>query len=199
LRVLNIEKNNIKLQTKETDLDYIKNNTVDYIPISYYNSRMSVDFSKVDIESKSGRELFENPCLKSTDWGMTIDPIGLRIVLNDFWGRYYKPIFIVENGLGAKDVLTEDKKVHDIYRINYIKDHIEEMHKAVDDGVDVLGFTAWGCIDLVSQSKGEMSKRYGFIYVDINDDGSGSHNRYIKDSYYWYKKVIETNGEDLNG
>lgn len=98
----------------------------------------------------------------------------------------------------AKDVLTEDCKVHDEYRIGYVRDHIEQMHLAVDDGVEVLGFTVWGCIDLVSQSKGEMSKRYGFIYVDINDDGSGSRKRYKKDSFAWYRKVIETNGEDLS-
>lgn len=104
---------------------------------------------------------------------------------------------MVENGLGAKDVLTENHEIHDNYRIDYIREHIKQMHLAVDDGVDVLGYTAWGCIDLVSQSRGEMSKRYGFIYVDISDDGSGTRARYKKDSFYWYKKVIASNGEDL--
>lgn len=165
-----IEHENLHLETYPEDLTVIRENTVDYIPLSYYNSRISVDFSKIDMDDESGfgRELFENPFLKQTDWKMTIDPVGLRIVLNDFYERYKKPLFIVENGLGAKDVLEENHSVHDEYRISYLRDHIEQMHLAVDDGVEVMGYTAWGCIDLVSQSKGEMSKRYGFIYVDIN-------------------------------
>lgn len=195
-----VERDGLRIEMHPEDPDIIKRYTVDYIPISYYNSRMSVDFSKIDMDRDHegfGRELFRNPFLQSTEWDMIIDPIGLRIVLNEFYGRYKKPLFIVENGLGAKDTLTKDYQVHDEYRISYLRDHIEQMHLAVDDGVDVLGFTAWGCIDLVSQSKGEMSKRYGFIYVDINDDGSGTRARYKKDSFYWYKKVIETNGENL--
>lgn len=194
-----IEREGLHLETRPEDLAVIRENTVDYIPLSYYNSRISVDFSKIDMDDESGfgRELFENPFLKQTDWKMTIDPVGLRIVLNDFYERYKKPLFIVENGLGAKDALEENHSVHDEYRISYLRDHIEQMHLAVDDGVEVMGYTAWGCIDLVSQSKGEMSKRYGFIYVDINDDGTGSRARYKKDSFYWYKKVIQTNGEDL--
>ncbi len=195
-----IKKQGLNIQTEPEDYEIIKENTVDYIPISYYNSRMSVDFSKVDLNTEFGRELFKNPFLKATEWGMTIDPIGLRITLNDFYSRYTKPIFVVENGLGAKDILVEENgsfTVHDDYRISYLRDHIEQMKLASDDGVDVMGFTAWGCIDLVSQSKGEMSKRYGFIYVDINDDGSGSRKRYKKDSFNWYKRVISSNGEEL--
>lgn len=195
-----MKQKNLHIISEANDFDILKKYTVDYIPISYYNSRMSVDLTTVDLDSEYGRELFKNPLLKSTDWGMTIDPIGLRITLNDFYGRYKKPLFIVENGLGAKDVLVKENgryTVHDDYRISYIRDHLEQMKLASDDGVDILGFTAWGCIDLVSQSKGEMSKRYGFIYVDINDDGSGTRNRYKKESFDWYKKVIETNGNNM--
>lgn len=202
-----IEKDGISIETDPADYEIIRENTVDYIPISYYNSRMSVlpekneslGGSVSEKESASfGREQFKNPLLPRTDWNTTIDPVGFRIVLNDFYERYGKPLFVVENGLSAKDVLTENHEIHDSYRIDYIREHIKQMHLAVDDGVDVLGYTAWGCIDLVSQSRGEMSKRYGFIYVDINDDGSGTRARYKKDSFYWYKKVIASNGEDLD-
>lgn len=202
-----IEKDGISIETDPADYEIIRENTVDYIPISYYNSRMSVLPEKKESlggsasEKKSasfGREQFKNPLLPRTDWNTTIDPVGFRIVLNDFYERYGKPLFVVENGLGAKDVLTENHEIHDNYRIDYIREHIKQMHLAVDDGVDVLGYTAWGCIDLVSQSRGEMSKRYGFIYVDINDDGSGTRARYKKDSFYWYKKVIASNGEELS-
>lgn len=127
-----------------------------------------------------------------------IDPLGLRIAMNELYERYQKPLFIVENGLGAEDILNEDKTVHDRYRIEYLREHIKAMKAAVEeDGVDLLGYTTWGCIDLVSASTGEMHKRYGFIYVDYQDDGSGSGKRYRKDSFYWYKKCIASNGEDL--
>ena len=143
-------------------------------------------------------EDIKNEFLAKTDWGTTVDPVGLRIILNDLYARYGKPLFIVENGLGAYDVLNADGSVHDPSRIKFLKEHIEQMHLAVDDGVDVLGYTSWGCIDLISQSKGQMSKRYGYIYVDKNDDGSGSKKRFKKDSFYWYKKVIASNGENLS-
>ena len=187
-----LEKENIEIETKEDDFVALKEGTCDYIPFSYYVSRLALP--KINGYLDYSRK---NPFLPRTEWNSTIDPIGLRIILNDLYHRYKKPLFIVENGLGAKDILTEDKKIHDDYRIKYLRDHIYQMHLAVDDGVDVMGYTSWGCIDLVSQSKGEMSKRYGYIYVDINDDGTGSKKRYKKDSFYWYKKVIETNGEVL--
>ncbi|MDZ5010231.1 family 1 glycosylhydrolase, partial [Clostridium perfringens] len=140
----------------------------------------------------------ENPYLEKSQWGWQIDPVGLRISLNKLYERYEKPLFIVENGLGAKDVLTEDGKVHDEYRIEYLRRHIQEMGRAIDeDGVDLIGYTPWGCIDLISASTGEMSKRYGMIYVDKDDKGNGALKRYKKDSFYWYKKVIESNGEIL--
>ncbi|MEL5939418.1 family 1 glycosylhydrolase, partial [Tetragenococcus halophilus] len=143
----------------------------------------------------------ENPHLEKSEWGWAIDPVGLRIVLNDFYDRYQVPLFIVENGLGAKDQLIQNENgqytVEDDYRIDYMQQHLAQAKEAVKDGVDLMGYTAWGCIDLVSASTAQMSKRYGFIYVDRNDDGSGSFNRYKKKSFNWYKKVIETNGKNL--
>ena len=123
--------------------------------------------------------------------------MGLRYTLNKVYDRYHVPVIITENGLGASDTL-EDGKIHDPYRIAYIRRHIEEMRKAIDDGVDLFGYTVWGCLDLISVSTGEMKKRYGFIYVDADDEGHGTYDRYRKDSFYWYKKVIASNGEDLD-
>jgi 6-phospho-beta-glucosidase len=134
--------------------------------------------------------------LEESLWGWNTDAVGFRNSLNLFWERYHKPIFIAENGLGAIDVV-EDGKVHDSYRIDYLKKHIEAMREAVKDGVDVFGYTSWGPIDIVSCSQGEMSKRYGYIYVDLDDKGRGTGQRLKKDSFYWYKRVIETNGEEL--
>ena len=139
--------------------------------------------------------------LESSEWGWQVDPVGLRIVLNDFYDRYQIPLFIVENGLGAKDVLVDGPNgptVEDDYRIDYLRKHLEQVREAIEDGVEVLGYTSWGCIDLVSASTAQMSKRYGYIYVDRNDDGTGSLNRYKKKSFDWYKKVIASNGEDLD-
>jgi len=143
----------------------------------------------------------KNPYLESSEWGWQVDPVGLRIVLNDFYDRYQIPLFIVENGLGAKDVLVDGPNgptVEDDYRIDYLRKHLEQVREAIEDGVEVLGYTSWGCIDLVSASTAQMSKRYGYIYVDRNDDGTGSLNRYKKKSFDWYKKVIASNGEDLD-
>ena len=127
-----------------------------------------------------------------------MDADGLRYILNEIYGRYQVPIMIVENGLGAIDTVEADGSIHDDYRIAYLKDHVRAMSEAIDDGVELIAFTPWGCIDLVSASTGEMRKRYGFIYVDMDDEGNGTFNRYKKDSFYWYKKVIESNGEDLS-
>lgn len=138
-----------------------------------------------------------NKYLEASEWGWQIDPVGLRVTMNDLYDRYDKPLFIVENGLGATDELIEGT-VTDDYRIEYLKRHIEEMIKGVEiDGVDLIGYTPWGCIDIVSASSGEMKKRYGFIYVDKDDDGNGTLKRYKKKSFEWYKKVIASNGEDL--
>ena len=137
--------------------------------------------------------------MKASEWGWQIDPLGLRITLNSLYDRYQKPLFIVENGLGAVDTPDENGYVEDDYRIAYLREHIKAMKAAVEeDGVELWGYTSWGCIDLVSASTGEMGKRYGYIYVDKDDDGSGTLKRTPKKSFYWYKKVIETNGEDLS-
>lgn len=136
--------------------------------------------------------------MKANDWGWQIDPVGLRYVLNHVYDRYRIPIMIVENGLGAVDVIKEDGSIHDTYRINFLRDHIEQMREAILDGVNLIGYTAWGCIDIVSASTGEMEKRYGFIYVDKDNEGRGTLKRSKKDSFHWYKKVIESNGERLD-
>ena len=141
-----------------------------------------------------------NPKLPASEWGWQIDPVGLRIVLNQFWDRWGKPLFIVENGLGARDELVEVdgvKTVEDDYRIAYLRDHLLQVGEAIADGVDVRGYTWWGPIDVVSASTAQLSKRYGFIYVDRNDDGSGTLERYKKKSFNWYKEVIGSNGESL--
>lgn len=135
--------------------------------------------------------------LKASDWGWQIDPKGLRFALNGIWDRYQIPIFVVENGLGAYDKIDEDGKIRDDYRIDYLRQHIEQLHEAVLDGVDLRGYTPWGCIDLVSASTGQMAKRYGFIFVERYDDGTGDFSRRRKESFYWYRKVIESNGADL--
>ena len=145
----------------------------------------------------SSEHSVKNPYIKESDWGWAIDPEGLRFVLNELYDRYQKPLFIVENGMGNDDIL-ENNEIHDDYRISYIRNHIKELKKAIEiDRVDVLGYTPWGCIDIVSAGTSERSKRYGYIYVDADDYGQGTWKRYKKDSFYWYKKVIESNGNVL--
>src|SRR5699024_9852 len=144
---------------------------------------------------------FVIPCVDTTPWGWQIDPLGLRVVLNKLYDRYRKKLFIVENGLGADDkVEIEDgkKRIHDTYRIDYIRDHIVAMSNALEDGVDLIGYTYWGPFDMVSAGTGEMKKRYGFVYVDRYNDGTGIMNRILKDSFYWFKKVDDSNGKELN-
>ena len=174
-----------------------------YILEGTKNAKVAAWWSRaIDIIPKEGGKGnilggVSNPYLKASDWGWQIDPVGLRYSLNEIYDRYQLPIFVVENGLGAYDTIDEDGKVRDSYRIDYLRSHIEQMHEAVLDGVDLRGYTPWGCIDLVSASTGEMEKRYGFIFVERYDDGTGDFARRRKESFYWYKKVIETNGEDL--
>ena len=179
--------------------ELLKDNTVDFISFSYYSSRCTS--ADPDMNKQTEGNVFatlKNPYLKASEWGWQIDPLGLRITLNSIYDRYQKPLFIVENGLGAKDELI-DNTVEDDYRIDYLKQHIQAMSDAIEiDGVELWGYTTWGCIDLVSASTGEMSKRYGFIYVDRDDQGNGTNKRYKKKSFDWYKKVIESNGEDLD-
>lgn len=185
------EDHNIKVEFGENDENDLTN-TADFFSFSYYYTRMC---SKESYEN--GNQVSRNPELPANPWGWSIDPIGLRILLNQFWDRYHKPIYITENGVGYYDKV-EDDTVHDSYRIDYLKAHIEQMKEAIKDGVDLRGYYAWGPIDIVSCSSSEMSKRYGFIYVDRDDYGQGSGERLLKDSYHWYKKVISSNGEDLD-
>ena len=139
----------------------------------------------------------ENPYLESSPWGWQIDPKGLRVALNQLYDRYQKPLFVAENGLGAYDAVEADGTINDDYRIDYLRRHIEQMREAIADGVDLFGYTMWGCIDMVSASTSQFSKRYGFIYVDQDDDGNGTRERRKKKSFDWYKRVIATNGRDL--
>ena len=191
------KENNIEIKMEEGDEEILATGPVDFYTCSYYMSNcQTADKTK---EGGKGNILggVPNPYLKASDWGWQIDPVGLRYSLNEIYDRYQLPIFVVENGLGAYDTIDEDGKVRDSYRIDYLRSHIEQMHEAVLDGVDLKGYTPWGCIDLVSASTGEMAKRYGFIFVERYDDGTGDFARRRKESFYWYKKVIETNGEDL--
>ena len=186
----------VTLDITDEDREILKNGTVDFYTHSYYQSQCA---STDPAEETSGNLLggAKNPYLKETAWEWPIDPTGLRIMLNQVYERYQIPIMVVENGLGTNDVLKPDGTVDDDYRIDYLRDHIEAMAEAIKDGVEVWGYTPWGCIDLVSNADGEMAKRYGFVYVDKYDDGSGTLARSKKKSFYWYQKVIATNGADL--
>ncbi len=193
------KENDIHIEMEKGDEELLKNNTVDYIAFSYYSSRcVSTDPEILkEITSVNIFETIKNPYLKSSEWGWLIDPKGLRITCNALHDRYQKPLFIVENGLGAIDKVEKDGTINDDYRIDYLREHIKEMKESIKDGVDLIGYTSWGCIDLVSASTGEMEKRYGFIYVDKDNNGKGTLKRSRKKSFYWYKKVIDSNGEDL--
>ena len=190
------KENGVNLVMEEGDAEILKEGTVDFFAFSYY---MSSCISTDETLKKTAGNLFggvKNPYLKANDWGWQIDPKGLRYTLNELYGRYNIPLMVVENGLGAYDTL-ENGTVHDDYRIAYLREHIKCMEEALEDGVDLMGYTPWGCIDLVSAGTGEMKKRYGFVYVDFDDFGKGSGDRYRKDSFYWYQKVIRSNGEEL--
>lgn len=181
------------------DAQTLLDGKVDFFSYSYYST--SCHTTHTDAKRDGGGNLslgYYNEYIKYSDWGWGMDPDGLRYSLNEIYNRYEIPIMIVENGLGAIDVLNEDNSVDDDYRIEYLKAHIKAMSEAISDGVELLAYTPWGCIDLVSASTGEMRKRYGFIYVDMDDEGHGTMNRYKKKSFYWYKNVIESNGENLD-
>lgn len=188
---------NIVLDIDENELELLEKYPTDFISISYY---MSLAYARDEFvaEQTEGNIMMglKNPHLESSEWGWQIDPVGLRLSLNRLYELYKVPIFIVENGLGVKEEL-KNETVEDNYRIAYLSSHIAQIKEAVEDGVEVMGYCMWGPMDIVSNSTGEMSKRYGFIYVDVNDDGSGTFKRYKKKSFHWYKKVIETNGEEL--
>lgn len=192
-----LEKRGIYIEMEEDDLKIIKEGVVDFVSFSYYMSMTeSVD---PDAERTPGNTVLgvKNPYLESSEWGWQIDPIGLKISLIELYDRYKKPLFVVENGLGMRDILEHDGQIHDFYRIEYFEKHFREMKRAIDEGVEMIGYTSWAPIDLISASTNQMSKRYGFIYVDQDDLGNGTLNRYKKDSFYWYKKIIETNGEEI--
>jgi len=193
------ERKKFNLDITEEDLEVLKKGTVDYIGLSYYMSfAISHNESDETYDYNESKDLVRNEYIETSDWGWAIDPEGLRYALNWFTDMYHLPLFIVENGLGAVDEFDDDGRIRDDYRINYLRTHIEQMIKAVDeDGVDLMGYTPWGCIDLVSASTGEMKKRYGFIYVDKDNDDNGTLERYRKDSFYWFKEVIASNGENL--
>lgn len=191
------EDNGIHIEMEEGDKELLQAYPVDFVAFSYYFTQVST--ASEDWEKTDGNLVIanKNPYLESSEWGWQKDPTGLRITLNQVYDRYQKPVFIAENGLGAVDTLEEDGKVHDPYRIDYLRSHIEAMKEAIRDGVDLFGYTMWGIIDLVSCGSIEMSKRYGVIYVDADDEGHGTFDRYKKDSFYWYQKCIASNGEDL--
>ncbi|UUX33251.1 glycoside hydrolase family 1 protein [Fundicoccus culcitae] len=196
------KENDIKINITAEDLQIMQENPVDYISFSYYMSYCATaNPEKNNQELGNVKTTVRNPYLEISDWGWQIDPKGLRYALNQFYDRYQKPLFIVENGLGAVDELVEDGQgsytVNDDYRIKYLEDHLKQVAEAIEDGVELLGYTSWGPIDLVSNTIAEMRKRYGFIYVDRHNDGTGSLKRYKKKSFNWYKNVIATNGESL--
>lgn len=189
------EKQQIQLNITPEDCQTLKDNTVDFIAFSYYNSRTIAHPDTV--AKKTDGNLFktaQNPYLEMSEWGWPIDPTGLRITLNEIYDRYQKPLLLVENGLGATDILQVDDTIADDYRINYLKEHIREMKAAIEeDGVDLFGYTAWSAIDMVSASSGELKKRYGFIYVDEKNQ----FRRLKKQSFHWYQQVIQSNGNNL--
>jgi len=194
------KKEGFDLKIQEGDLEFLKKYTVDYIGFSYYGTgAVAHEPTKEGEASGNMMKSVRNPYVSSSQWGWQIDPVGLRYVLNELYDRYQKPLFIVENGLGAIDKVEEDGSINDDYRIDYLREHVRQLVKAVEeDGVDLMGYLPWGCIDLVAASTGEMKKRYGFIYVHKEDDGTGDMSRSRKKSFTWYKKVIASNGKDID-
>lgn len=188
---------NVHLEIQPGDLETIMRGKVDFYSFSYYSSGCLSAKNLGEVVHGNLGDTFRNPKLKLTPWGWQMDPLGLRYTLNHIYNKYHVPVMIVENGLGTNDVLTADNQIHDSYRVEYLREHIGQAEEAVRDGVDLMGYLSWGPIDLVSNSTGQMSKRYGFIYVDRDDLGHGTLKRIKKDSFHWYQKVIQTNGDDL--
>ena len=186
--------NNIEIQMDDSDLKTLTEGTVDFVSLSYYSSTCVGSEEDKAKDKGNGTTGLMNPYLKASEWGWTIDPMGLRWVLNKLYDRYQIPIMVVENGLGAIDKVSDDGKIHDQYRIDYVDQHVKAMRQALKDGVNLIGYTYWGCTDVVSASTGEFKKRYGFIFVNKFDDGSGDFSRRKKDSFYWYKNLIAHNG-----
>ena len=184
---------------KQPGDDEILKNTVDFVSFSYYASRCaSAEMNASNTNAANIVKSLKNPHIPASEWGWGIDPLGLRITMNMMYDRYQKPLFLVENGLGARDEIDANGDINDDYRISYLREHIRAMRDAIGDGIPVMGYTSWGCIDLVSASTGEMSKRYGFVYVDRDDAGNGTLTRKRKKSFFWYQKVIASNGADLD-
>lgn len=193
------EKAGVIVDMTKEDLKLLKEHTVDFISFSYYSSRVASADPTIEKTAGNIFKAVKNPYLEASEWGWQIDPLGFRITLNTLWDRYQKPLFVVENGLGAVDTPDENGYVADDYRISYLAEHVKAMRTAInEDGVELLGYTTWGCIDLVSAGTGEMKKRYGFIYVDRDNNGNGTLKRSRKKSFYWYKDVIATNGASVN-
>lgn len=190
--------NGITIAMEPGDEQILREHTVDFISFSYYTSLVSaVNPEEYGVTGGNLYSTIKNPNLERTEWGWQLDPIGLRVALKELYDRYQLPLFVVENGLGAKDTVEADGSINDDYRIDYLRKHITQMKEAVMDGVDLMGYTNWGAIDIISASTSEMSKRYGVIYVDQDDNGQGTLNRYKKKSFGWYQKVIASNGENL--
>ena len=187
------DEHNIHINFYPGDEEALKEGTVDFVSLSYYYSRLSGE--EPYLHTELGQ--VPNPDIPASDWGWSIDPLGLRIALNEYWDRYQKPLYITENGFGAYDKVEADGSIHDPYRIDYLRKHVEQVVESVKDGVDVRGYYPWGPIDIISCSSSEIEKRYGFIYVDYDNQFNGTGKRSLKDSYYWYKKVTASNGEDL--
>lgn len=193
------EEMGVQIAMEEGDEEILRKNPVDYVSFSYYMSTAASAHPERygKVQGNLLTNGVENPYLKCTDWGWQIDPVNLRTALNQLYDRYQKPVLISENGMGALDKIEADGTINDSYRIDYLRDHILQMKEAVKDGVNLMGYTPWGCIDIVSASTSQMSKRYGFIYVDLDDNGNGTFERRKKRSFEWYKKLIATNGEEL--
>lgn len=192
------DKYDVKLDITEEDKAELKEGHVDMLTYSYYSTGCCTTHAVTETAGGNFDMGPKNPYLQYSEWGWSMDADGLRYSLNEYYERYRVPIMVVENGLGAVDTLEADGSIHDPYRIEYVRAHIRAMEEAINDGVDLIAYTPWGCIDLISASTGEMKKRYGFIYVDLDNEGKGTYDRYRKDSFYWYKKVIESNGADLD-
>lgn len=181
----------IKIQFADEDAADLAAGTADYLAFSYYYTRA------VDADGWRTNTLSDNPYLRRSEWGWAVNPTGLRVACNQYFDRYQVPLMIAENGLGSRDTLTPDEQVHDDYRIAYLREHVRALREAVADGVPLIGYFPWGPIDIVSCSSSEMTKRYGFVYVDLDDDGNGTRQRYLKDSYQWYQRVVASGGLDL--
>lgn len=193
-----LDREGVTLDIRENDLKELEEGKVDFFSFSYYSSACVTVQKNYETSGGNFTMGAKNPYLKYSEWGWAMDPSGLRYALNEIYSRYEVPVIVVENGLGAVDTIEADETINDDYRIEYLREHIKAIREAINDGVDLFGYCSWGCIDEISAASGQMNKRYGFIYVDLDDEGNGTLKRSKKKSFDWYKKVIATNGEDLD-